>query len=280
AYRLTGSSDLYEGTGRRPLASINFVTAHDGFTLRDLVSYNEKHNETNGEDNRDGESDNRSWNCGVEGPTDDPEVQACRARQARNSRATLFLSQGVPMLLMGDEAGRTQHGNNNAYAQDSDLSYFQWQEVDGDLLEFTARLIKFRRDHPVFRQRRWFLGPTIHGSVADIGWFRPDGEPMTDEEWTSGFAKTLTVFLNGDAITSRDPRGERIVAESFLIVFNAHWETVRVRLPGGLWGKQWQPVLDTATSASEAPDEVLGGGEEIQVAGRSLRVLRRLSVRP
>jgi isoamylase len=189
ASRFTGSPDLYEQTGRRPSASINFVTAHDGFTLRDLVSYNEKHNEANGEDNRDGENDNRSWNCGVEGPTDDPAILALRARQVRNFLATLFLSQGIPMLLMGDELGRTQHGNNNAYCQDNDLSYVQWATADAELIDFTARLIQLRRQHPVFQQRGWFQGRPIHGTgMSDIGWFTPAGTEMTEPEWQSGFA--------------------------------------------------------------------------------------------
>ncbi len=201
AYRFTGSSDLYETSGRRPSASVNFVTAHDGFTLRDLVSYNEKHNEANGEDNRDGESHNRSWNMGAEGETDDPEILAARARQQRNFLATLLLSQGIPMLLGGDEIGRTQQGNNNGYCQDNEVSWYDWEYVDAGLHDFTQRLIHIRRDHPVFSRRRWFQGQPHHGKgLHDIGWFKPDGELMSDEEWAVGFAKSIGVFLNGDAI--------------------------------------------------------------------------------
>jgi isoamylase len=203
AERLTGSSDLYEATGRRPSASINFVTCHDGFTLRDLVSYNHKHNKANGEDNRDGADDNRSWNCGVEGPTDDPKVLAYRHRQSRNFLATMFLSQGVPMLLGGDELGHSQKGNNNAYCQDNELSWYDWARADVELLEWTQYLIHLRRSHPVFCRRRFFQGRPVRGrgrpGLYDIAWFRPDGGPMTDEDWESGFGKALAVFLNGHA---------------------------------------------------------------------------------
>ena len=201
ASRFTGSSDLYEDNGRRPYASVNFVTAHDGFTLRDLVSYNEKHNEANGENNNDGESHNRSWNCGAEGPTDDPGVNALRARQQRNILTTLFLSQGIPMLLGGDEIGRTQRGNNNAYCQDNEISWFDWEHVDEELLEFTRRLIHLQAGHPAFRRRRWFKGRPVRGAgVGDIAWFRPDGEEMVDEDWQQTHTKSFAVFLNGDAL--------------------------------------------------------------------------------
>jgi isoamylase len=276
AYRLTGSSDLYATTGRRPSASVNFVTAHDGFTLRDLVSYNHKHNEANGEQSRDGSDDNRSWNCGVEGPTDDPQVNALRARQQRNFLATLFLSQGIPMLLGGDEIGRTQRGNNNAYCQDNEISWLDWENVDRGLLDFTSRLIAFRRDHPVFRRRRWFLGTPIHGEgVRDIGWFRPDGELMRDEDWQHGYAKTLGVFLNGDAIPSLDERGERIVDDSFYVLFNAHHETVPFRLPARPeWGERWREVLDTEPVPEEG-EKIFAAGGEVPVAGRTVVVLQR-----
>ena len=222
ASRFTGSSDLYESSGRRPLASINFVTAHDGFTLRDLVSYNEKHNEANGEGNADGESHNRSWNMGVEGETDDPAIKVARRRQQANFLATLFLSQGVPMILAGDEMGRTQRGNNNAYCQDNEVSWVDWRDVDEALLAFTRRLIWFRRAHPVLLRRRWFQGRPHHGSgVSDIGWFKPDGLEMSEDEWAAGFSKSLGVFLNGRAIPSRGPRGERILDDSFYVIFNA-----------------------------------------------------------
>jgi isoamylase len=278
ANRFTGSSDLYATTGRKPSASINFITAHDGFTLRDLVSYNEKHNEANGEASRDGESHNRSWNCGAEGPTDDPQVNALRARQQRNFLATLFLSQGIPMLLGGDEMGRTQGGNNNAYCQDNEISWFDWEHVDQGLLEFTARLIGLRREHPVFRRRRWFLGTRIHGEgVRDIGWFRPDGELMSDEDWSHGFAKSLGVFLNGDAIPSLDPRGERVTDDSFHVLFNAHHEPLPFRLPNRPeWGERWKKVLDTNEPVPREEDEIHEAGGEVPVAARGVVVLMRV----
>ena len=223
ASRLTGSSDLYATTGRRPYASVNFVTAHDGFTLRDLVSYNEKHNEANGEENRDGEPHNRSWNCGAEGRSDDPAVNELRARQTRNFLATLLLSQGVPMLVAGDELGRTQHGNNNAYCQDNELSWVDWENADLELLEFVRKLIALHHEHPDFRRRGWFQGRPLRGAnVADIAWFTPDGEEMADQHWQEGFAKSLLLFLNGRAIHSRTRRGEAIVDDSFALLFNAH----------------------------------------------------------
>jgi glycogen operon protein len=274
AYRFTGSSDLYEGTGRRPFASVNFVTAHDGFTLHDLVSYSEKHNEANGEDNQDGESHNRSWNCGVEGPTDDPQVNALRARLKRNFLATLMLSQGVPMLLAGDEIGRTQRGNNNAYNQDNEISWLDWKSADRELLEFTRRLIDIRRRHRVFRRRRWFQGRPIHGSgVTDIAWFRPDGSPMDEEDWRVGFAKSLGVFLNGERIDSTDPRGDPVVDDSFYILFNAHHERLDFKTPGQEWGERWVKVLDTFDPA--AGEDTYGVGEPVPVQGLSLVVLRR-----
>ncbi|HEY8021232.1 MAG TPA: glycogen debranching protein GlgX, partial [Thermoanaerobaculia bacterium] len=252
AYRFTGSSDLYELNGRRPSASVNFVTAHDGFTLADLVAYNDKHNEANGEESRDGESTNRSWNCGVEGPTDDPEVAALRRRQQRNFLATLFLSQGIPMLLGGDEMGRTQRGNNNAYCQDNEISWFDWEAVDRPLLAFTTELIRLRREHPVFHRRGWFLGRAIQGEGRDIGWFRPDGGEMGAEDWQSGVAKSLGVLLNGDAIASLDRRGEPIVDDSFYALFNADHEPAVFRLPGGDWAASWVKVLDTFEAAAAA----------------------------
>jgi glycogen operon protein len=274
AYRLTGSSDLYEGTGRRPFASINFVTVHDGFTLDDLVSYNDKHNEPNGENNQDGEKDNRSWNMGAEGLTDDPQIRASRARQKRNFLATLMLSQGVPMLVAGDELGRTQRGNNNAYNQDNDISWVDWENTDEDLLEFTKRLIDMRRRHRVFRRRRWFQGRPIHGSgVTDIGWFRPDGSPMDDEDWRAGHAKSLGVFLNGEQMDSTDPRGDPVVDDSFYILFNAHHERVDFATPAEEWGKGWIKVLDTFDAA--AGEETFGVRAQVPVQGLSLVVLRR-----
>jgi isoamylase len=278
AYRFTGSSDLYALTGRRPSASINFVTAHDGFTLRDLVSYDEKHNEANGEGNNDGESHNRSWNHGVEGPTDNPEINALRARQQRNFLTTLFLSQGIPMLLGGDEMGRTQGGNNNAYCQDNEISWFDWEHVDEPLLEFTSRLIAFRHAHPVFRRRRWFLGRAIHGEgVRDIGWFRPDGELMSHEDWLHGFAKSLGVFLNGDAIPSRNAEGEEVKDDTFYVLFNAHHEPLPFRLPDRPgWGERWIKVLDTNEPLPEQGGMSEAGGE-VTVQGRAVVVLKRVA---
>jgi isoamylase len=283
ANRFTGSSDLYATTGRVPSASINFVTAHDGFTLADLVSYNDKHNEANGEDNRDGTNDNRSWNCGVEGPTSDPQVLALRGRQQRNFLATLLLSQGIPMLLGGDEIGRTQRGNNNAYCQDNEISWFDWEAADEPLLAFTAELIALRRKHPVFRRRRWFLGRPIHGAgVKDIGWFKPDGGEMSEADWREGFAKALGVFLNGRAIQTLDSRGEPVQDASFFVAFNAFEQPLGFRLPDGAgWGRQWRRwtvVLDTERGEAHADGggQEVASGDEVQVGGRSLRVFRRL----
>jgi glycogen operon protein len=278
ATRLTGSSDLYAATGRRPYASINFVTAHDGFTLRDLVSYNEKHNEANGEKNQDGADDNRSWNCGVEGPSDDEEIQHLRARQQRNFLTTLFLSQGVPMILGGDEFGRTQGGNNNGYCQDNDISWFDWEKMDDGLRAFVARVIQFRKDHPVFQRRRWFHGRQVRGSgVSDIGWFKPDGELMTDEDWHAGYARTVGVFLNGKAIPTPDDRGEPITDDSFYILFSAHHEPMTFKLPTCPWGDRWETVIDTDKPIPDLREhhEFKAGGE-VNVQAYSLMVLRRL----
>ncbi len=277
ATRFTGSSDLYQADSRRPMASVNFVTAHDGFTLRDLVSYEEKHNEANGEENRDGESHNRSWNLGAEGETDDPRILELRERQQRNFLTTLFLSQGIPMLLGGDEIGRTQGGNNNAYAQDDETSWFDWERAEGfgGLLQFTRDLIELRRLHPVFRRRRWFQGRSIRG-VDDLGWFRPDGEPMNDEDWNVGFARALGVFLNGEAIASRGPRGERVTDDSFLVLFNAAQEPVTWRLPAGRGGA-WRVAVDTAAPVPEEEDEapIYEAGDELETAELSIVVLVR-----
>jgi glycogen operon protein len=275
AYRLTGSSDLYEGSGRHPYASINFVTAHDGFTLADLVSYNDKHNEANGEDNRDGTDDNRSWNCGVEGPTDDPQVLALRSRQQRNFLSTLLLSQGAPMMCGGDEIGRTQRGNNNAYCQDNELSWFEWEKVDVDLLAFTTELVKVRLNHPVLRRRRFFQGRPILGQLADIGWFRPDGGEMTEEDWSVGYAKSLGVFLNGDAIPDPGPRGEQIADDSFYLLLNAHYDPLEFTLPGGRWGQLWTEVFRTGTMGS-FQERVWAAGNPFPVQGRELVLLRRV----
>ncbi|HEX3034291.1 MAG TPA: glycogen debranching protein GlgX, partial [Thermodesulfobacteriota bacterium] len=233
-YRLTGSSDLYEYGGRRPYASINFVTAHDGFTLNDLVSYNEKHNEANGEGNRDGHNDNQSWNCSVEGPTDDPGIIALRERQKRNFLATLFLSEGVPMLLHGDEIGRTQHGNNNAYCQDNKISWVDWNldERKSDLLEFTRYVIHLSNEHPVLHRRKFLQGRKIRGSeVKDLTWFRPDGKEMTEEGWSNPETRCFGLRLAGDAIDEFDERGNRIVDDTLLILLNSHYESVPFVLP-------------------------------------------------
>jgi isoamylase len=283
ANRFTGSSDLYALTGRVPSASINFVTAHDGFTLADLVSYNEKHNQANGEDNRDGESHNRSWNCGVEGPADDPGVLALRRRQQRNFLATLMLSQGIPMLLGGDEIGRAQRGNNNAYCQDNEVSWFDWEAADEALLAFTAELIALRQRHPVFRRRRWFLGRPIHGAgVKDIGWLKPDGGEMSEADWRESLAKALGVFLNGGGIQTLDARGEPVLDASFYIAFNAFEQALPFRLPDGAdWGRRgqrWTTVLDTESGEAHADGggEEVAPGEEVRIGGRSLRVFMRL----
>lgn len=276
ASRLTGSSDLYEATGRRPSASINFVTCHDGFTLADLVSYNEKHNEANGEDNRDGERHNRSWNCGVEGPTDDPAVLALREHQIRNIMATLLISQGTPMIAHGDEMGRTQHGNNNVYCQDSELSWMDWSllERNADRLEFTRRMTALRAAHPVFRRRRFFEGRSICGDdeVHDIAWLTPAGHEMTQQDWGSEFGRCIMVFLNGDALPEPDARGRRIVDDSFLLCFNAGDTPVDFVTPDGDHAQVWTAVIDTADPVG-GTDLVVDAGRTVTVAPRSLTVL-------
>jgi isoamylase len=279
ASRLTGSSDLYEATSRRPSASINFVIAHDGFTLNDLVSYNEKHNQANGEDNRDGESHNRSWNCGVEGPTDDPDVLALRCRQMRNFWATLMISQGTPMIAHGDEIGRTQSGNNNVYCQDSQLAWMDWSLVDknADLLAFARKATALRRNHPVFRRRRFFEGEPIRtgDEARDIAWLTPSGREMTHEDWGKSFHhRCVTVFLNGEAIDAPDARGERVVDDSFLLCFNAHDQYVEFITPHDDYGQEWTLELNTNDPVGDA-DLVVRAGEKLEVAARSLLVLRK-----
>jgi isoamylase len=294
ASRLTGSSDLYETSGRRPVASVNFVTCHDGFTLADLVSYDRKHNEANGENNRDGSDDNRSWNCGTEGPSDDPEVNALRARQVRNFLVTLFFSQGIPMLLAGDELGRTQQGNNNSYCQDNEISWVDWDAAakHADLTEFVAGLSALRKAHPVFRRRRFFSGrPGGSGDgQRDIVWLTPSGAEMTWSDWSSGYAKALAVSVNGDAITEPGPRGERITDADFVLLINAHSDAVTFSIPAGIGsaGVSWRVIVDTA-AAQLVPDG-LGTGQppgmgsisaaepdsalRIEVSGRAIVVLR------
>jgi glycogen operon protein len=279
AQRFTGSSDLYQDDGRAPFASINFVTAHDGFTLRDLVSYERKHNEANLEGNRDGTDDNRSWNCGVEGPTIDPAVNELRTRQQRNFLATLFLSQGVPMLLGGDELSRTQHGNNNAYCQDNEISWFSWELSDEQrqLLAFTRRLIELRGAHPVFRRGDFLAGEERMGSgKPDVHWFRPDGLRMTLRNWRAGWL-TLGVFLNGAEIPTLDRTGATVVDDSFLVLFNASGEDVEFRLPPVSFGRRWAHELCTAKPQRPAGDAEHAARAPVPVVSRSLKLLRRIA---
>jgi isoamylase len=276
AQRLTGSPDLYQDDYRKPTASVNFITAHDGFTLTDLVSYNEKHNEANGEDNNDGESHNRSWNCGVEGPTDDPDIIALRKKQKRNLLATLFLSQGVPMLVAGDEFGKTQQGNNNAYCQDNEISWLNWEQQDQELLVFTKKLISLRKDHPIFRRRKWFQGMPIKGKgLEDIAWFLPEGDEMSDENWNHDFAKSLGLFLNGLGLHHEGPQGEAIVDDHFYLIFNAHDGPLDYVVPDKLRGGKWRKVLDTADDDIE--DQAIENNEIVTVQGRSVVLLQQPS---
>jgi len=273
ASRITGSSDLYEKDGRRPVASVNFVTAHDGFTLRDLVSYNEKHNDANGEGNKDGENHNRSWNSGAEGDTADEGVLAVRARQQRNFLATVLLSQGIPMILHGDEIGRTQRGNNNVYAQDNELAWMSWESADPDLLAFTSRLTEFRANHPVFRRRRFFDGLGSGEEISDIAWFSPAGEHMGHDDW-SGHARSITVFVNGEAITEPDMRGEPVLDDSFLLLFNADHDDVKFRLPPAAYGETWTYEIDT-NEVDVSDREPLAAGAEVMMRAHAMLVLRR-----
>ena len=277
AYRLTGSPDLYQHDGRRPYASINFVTAHDGFTLADLVSYNEKHNEANGEENQDGDNNNHSWNHGFEGPTDDAEINTLRARQRRNFLTTLFVSQGVPMLCAGDELGRTQLGNNNAYCQDNEISWIDWtrREQEKDLLEFTRRLIQLRREHPVFRRPKFFQGRRIRGSeIRDVMWFNPGGNEMSDEEWASPFVRCLGVLLSGDTIDVLDFHGQPIRDDTFLLLVNAHYESISFLLPGQA-DLEWQLILDTSNDRGflDQP-KPFASGEDVLVIDRAVCLLQ------
>jgi glycogen operon protein len=275
ASRFTGSSDLYQSDGREPLASINFVCAHDGFTLRDLVSYDHKHNEANGENNQDGSDDNRSWNCGAEGPTDDTEILALRARQQRNLLSTLLLSQGVPMLLGGDEFGRTQQGNNNAWCQDNEISWLHWNHDDHQhqLRAFTKRLIELREEHPVFRRTRFFAGSQSGDGLPDAWWFRPDGRRMTQRDWRRDEDRTIGVFLNGAKLGETNNRGEAIHDHSFLVLFNGHHEEVQFRLPNASYGRQWQLVFATDDPSLEAGAWQLDARDSLGVQARSLIVL-------
>ncbi|MCB1193248.1 MAG: glycogen debranching protein GlgX [Leptospiraceae bacterium] len=282
AYRFTGSSDLYQSNGRSPNASINFITAHDGFTLNDLVSYNDKHNEANGENSEDGESHNRSWNCGAEGDTDDINIQNFRRKQQRNFLVTLMLSQGIPMLLSGDEMGRSQKGNNNPYCQDNEISWLNWdfQEENESLLDFTRELISFRHKHPVWRKRKWFHGRAIHGSgVNDIVWFNPDAGEMTEEQWLAGYAKAIGVFLNGEEIATPGFRGERIIDGSFLTLFNAHYEEIDFTIPSRLQGWEWSTIIDTTKSRFVQRGQKYGQSTpNVKVASHSIKVLQRVQI--
>lgn len=282
AQRLTGSSDLYMNDHRHPTASVNFITAHDGFTLTDLVSFNEKHNEANGENNNDGENHNRSWNCGTEGPTDDTAICELRNRQKRNFLTTLFVSQGVPMLLSGDELGRTQHGNNNAYCQDNDMSWINWDKADHDLLEFTREIIQVYKRHNVFSRREWFKGQPIKGrGLTDIAWFSPDGRKMTEENWRQDFGKCLAVYLDGHGIHSMDYDGSKILDDSFYLIFNAHNEPVEYKLQTRRYGNNWIKILDTSKNfVSEEGGETYKANSKIVAEGFSVILLKQSLKRP
>jgi glycogen operon protein len=276
AYRITGSSDLYAQSGRRPYASVNFVTAHDGFTLQDLVSYNSKHNEANGEQNRDGTDNNRSWNCGAEGPTDNPDINRLRAQQKRNLVATLLLSQGVPMLLAGDELGRTQDGNNNAYCQDNEVSWLNWtlDKIDHQTLAFVRQLLALRKQHPVFRRRKFFQGRKIKGAeIKDVVWYRPDGQEMTDEEWNQDFARCLGMGLSGVAVDEVNERGQRISDDNFILLINAHFETIPFVLPVPPTGAGWVALIDTSCQLSGEVSRFHFGNDSYPLQARSLALL-------
>jgi glycogen operon protein len=276
AQRLTGSSDLYQGDGRSPFSSINFVTAHDGFTLPDLVSYNDKHNEANGEENRDGADDNRSWNCGVEGDTDDPDVLALRARQQRNFMTTLLVSQGCPMIVAGDEIGRTQRGNNNAYCQDNEISWLDWDAVDEPLLRFTRRLIALRAEQPVLRRQRFFAGQVGRGQRRkDVVWLDDDGVEMTEAEWDDESRRSLAMLLNGDEIPDHTPDGRQIRGDTLLVILHSHHQDMSWKLPRG-WGDRWEVLVDTAAVEAQGPPRVIEAAQALRVTSRSVVVLRRL----
>jgi glycogen operon protein len=275
ATRLSGSSDLYQGDGRKPYASINFITCHDGFTLHDLVSYNEKHNEANGENNQDGADDNNSWNCGAEGPTDDPAIQALRWQQMRNFMTTLLLSEGVPMLLAGDEICRSKQGNNNAYCQDNEITWINWELTEEQQAwhDFVRSLTQLRRTQPVFQRRKFFQGRAIHGEgIQDISWFEPSGQEMTEEAWNTEYARCLGVRLAGDLIGEVDERGETIVGDTILLLLNAHHEAIPFTLPATREGELWARLLDTADP--QGMPLTCAGGQQYQLQGRAMAVLR------
>lgn len=284
ADRFTGSSDLYQDDYRRPTASINFITAHDGFTLHDLVSYNEKHNEANKEDNNDGENHNRSWNHGVEGNTDDPEIIKLRDRQKRNLLTTMFLSQGVPMLVAGDELSRTQGGNNNAYCQDNEISWMDWEGADQEMLTYTRKLIHFAQGHPVFCRRRWFQGQPIKGvGLEDIAWFLPEGTEMTEDHWNKDYAKSLGVFLNGKGIHSKSQKGEMIIDDTFYVMFNGNSNPVRYKLPPAKYGERWIRILDTFDNYLEDKefanlDNIIPAEAIIKLESRSIMLLKKVKL--
>ena len=280
ASRITGSSDLYEHSGRKPFASINFVTAHDGFTLADLTSYNDKHNEANLENNADGENHNRSWNCGAEGPTEDKAIRALRARQRRNFLTTLMFSQGVPMIAHGDEIGRTQRGNNNGYCQDNEISWVDWEldEERKELLEFTRRLVQMRKDQPVLRRRRFFAGMPEQGGESELGeidWFKPNASPMTDKDWNTWYARSVMIYLNGNAIFEPDEYGRIVTGDSLLILLNGDGNEIVFTLPPAEYGKTWETLISTSTLQ---PDAALNFGETVPVEGRSILILRAVEV--
>jgi glycogen operon protein len=278
AYRLTGSSDLYRSDGRRPFASVNFVTAHDGFPLADLVTYEAKHNEANGEDNRDGESHNRNWNCGVEGPTDDPEVLALRARQVRNLLATLLLSTGVPMLTAGDELGRTQRGNNNAYCQDNEVSWIDWSTADPGLLGFVTRLLRLRRSSPVLRQDAFFEGAEVPGTggTRDLAWFAPDGGQLSTANWFDTGLQTVGMYLDGRGMRHRDERGRPVIDRSYLVWFNASARAVTVQVPGSPWADRYELLLSTEHTTGEPPAPTVVRPGPVELPGRCVWLLRAL----
>ena len=275
AYRLSGSSDLYQADGRSPSASVNFVTAHDGFTLRDLVSYNEKHNQANGEDNRDGFDDNRAWNCGAEGDTEEVGILALRARQQRNFLATLFLSQGCPMLQGGDELGRTQKGNNNAYCQDNELAWQNWVNIDRELLDFTKLLVALRRQEPVLRRQHFFQGQVGRGQDRkDIAWLKPDGQEMSDHDWTAGGVHSIGMCLNGDLIPDRDADGSSIHGNTLLVLFHSGSESITWDIPDA-FGKQWEILFNTAEQQQREPS-ILNAPATLSLVDRSIVLLRRV----
>jgi glycogen operon protein len=276
AYRMTGSSDLYAHSGRRPYASVNFVTAHDGFTLTDLVSYNYKHNEANGENNQDGSNNNQSWNCGVEGPTDNADINALRSRQKRNMLATLLLSQGIPMIYAGDPIGQTQNGNNNAYCQDNPTTWINWSQEfqDRDLIAFVQRIINLRRRHPVFHRRRFFQGRPIKGaSVKDVLWLNAEGNEMTEDEWRDPSCHCLGMFLSGQGLDETDERGRKLSDENFLLLLNAYHEDVPFKLPALHEDGRWSTWMDTTHDKGLRPGKTYDAGKIYPLQARSMAVL-------